>query len=416
MLNDSPALPTSGSIEAEVSNGHGQMPAVDVAIVGGGLAGSLCALLLSRRGYSTCLFDLHEAVPAEFRAEQLVGPQIAQLAALGVLDVMTALSALYPEAYNARRGSMIDRTRVDQYGVPYQHMVSAVRSLLGPSVRFSRGRVAAIETSDDQQRVILADGRAVESRVVVLATGLSSPLAKRLGIGHSTIRTGHSIAIGFDVALPESRHSAHLPLIYYGETFRDRIDYFALFPMHNVLRANLFCYQPRDGDWVKSFAREPDETLRRTLPGLAKILGAFRVTSPVQIRPNDLRVATNVERDGVVLIGDAFQTPCPAAGTGIDRLLSDLDVLCTSHLPVWLSTPGMPATKISTYYGDPRKRAFDAECLRIAEYRRASTTEEGLGWAMHRQQVYVRRRLRAFAARFIGRKSQSAPPVGMSAL
>jgi len=111
------------------------------------------------------------------------------------------------------------------------------------------------------------------------------------------------------------------------------------------------------------------------------------------MRVTDLTVASDYRRDGVVLIGDAFQTSCPAAGTGIGRLLNDIDRLCNQHIPTWLATDGMDATKISQFYDDPIKRSCDAEALRIAEYRRAVKVETGVGWKLHRQRVALQNQL-----------------------
>ena len=46
----------------------------DIAIVGGGLAGSTAAAMLGRAGISTVLIDPHEAYPPDFRVEKISGP------------------------------------------------------------------------------------------------------------------------------------------------------------------------------------------------------------------------------------------------------------------------------------------------------------------------------------------------------
>lgn len=51
------------------------MSCVDVAIVGGGLAGSTAAAMLGRTGISTVLIDVHKAYPVDFRAEKIVNSQ-----------------------------------------------------------------------------------------------------------------------------------------------------------------------------------------------------------------------------------------------------------------------------------------------------------------------------------------------------
>jgi 2-polyprenyl-6-methoxyphenol hydroxylase-like FAD-dependent oxidoreductase len=51
----------------------------DVAIVGGGLAGSLAAAMLGRAGIDAILIDPHTEYPPDFRCEKLDGEQVALL-------------------------------------------------------------------------------------------------------------------------------------------------------------------------------------------------------------------------------------------------------------------------------------------------------------------------------------------------
>jgi len=53
---------------------------VDVAIVGGGFAGSLCAAMLGRAGIDVAMIDPHQVYPPEFRCEKLDGPQMQTVA------------------------------------------------------------------------------------------------------------------------------------------------------------------------------------------------------------------------------------------------------------------------------------------------------------------------------------------------
>ena len=95
-------------------------------------------------------------------------------------------------------------------------------------------------------------------------------------------------------------------------------------------------------------------------------MGDFTVTGFVQIRPVDLYVTKGYRQNGVVLVGDAFSSSCPAAGTGARKVLVDVERLCNVHIPRWLSTRGMGAAKIATFYDDPVKRECDAISLRKA--------------------------------------------------
>jgi hypothetical protein len=84
------------------------------------------------------------------------------------------------------------------------------------------------------------------------------------------------------------------------------------------------------------------------MPGLRPFLGDFEVIDRMENWVMDLYVVEGHVQNGVVLIGDAFQTSCPAAGTGVSRLLTDVERLC-HHVPQWLASPGMAADKIAAF-------------------------------------------------------------------
>jgi 2-polyprenyl-6-methoxyphenol hydroxylase-like FAD-dependent oxidoreductase len=182
-------------------------------------------------------------------------------------------------------------------------------------------------------------------------------------------------------------------LTYYGEQVSDCIDYLSLFPIGDVMRANLFTFRDHRDPWVRDLRREPVTTLIETMPGLQRFLGDFEVVGKVQNWTMDLCVLENYLRDGVVLIGDAFQTSCPAAGTGVSRLLTDVHQLCRVHLPRWLASGGMESRKIAQFYADPVKQRADGRSTRLAHYRRSLTIDDSLRWKVHRGRAYLRRRV-----------------------
>ena len=148
------------------------------------------------------------------------------------------------------------------------------------------------------------------------------------------------------------------------------------------------------------------------MPGLEAITGAFDVPGTVQIRPADLYVTTNVEQPGVVLVGDAFATSCPAAGTGTGKVFTDVERLCNVHIPRWFATDGMGADKIAAFYADPVKRAYDAHSAGKAFALRSLTVDPGLAWAARRALRFAARlaigtvrdlRVRGLRARWLSR-------------
>lgn len=396
MLPHHGSLRTSSSLTCFPSTATTPRPcptSVDVIIVGGGLAGTLAAILLSRSSLKVALIDLHDVYPADFRAEQLVGSQVSMLSRLDLLDSVVGNVTPAEKAVATLAGRTVDAAVAPHYGIRYESMVNRARRHLPSSVELIAARVADLELSQDRQRVILSTGNIVEGRLIVMATGPGQRLLRQIGINRQVVRQAHSLAFGFDFEVASPAAFRALVLVAYGEKTEDRIDYLSLFAIADKLRANMFTYgQFRDG-WTKKLLEHPGDTLRQALPSLEQMTGPIKVAGPVEVRVNDLSVTAGHCREGVVLIGDAFQTSCPAAGTGVSRLLNDIEVLCNIYIPEWFASPGMDAQKIGAFYKDPIKRCCDAEALRVANYRRALTTESSLSWKIHRRRVLWQKRL-----------------------
>lgn len=367
---------------------------VDIIIVGGGLAGTLAATLLGRRGLTIALIDLHDIYPPDFRAEQLVGSQVEALSRLGLLESVVGNAAPVGQAVATLAGRTIDVAVAPHYGIRYESMVNRARRHLPPLVQLIAGRVVDLEITSGRQRATLLSGDVVEGHLVLMATGFGQRLLRQLGIGKQTIRKAHSLTFGFDLGVASPAAFQRSVLVAYGERTEARIDYLTVFAIADKLRANLFTYGQLADPWSKKFIQRPVAALRQALPSVEQITGHIQAAGPVEVRVNDLTTTTGHCRDGVVLIGDAFQTSCPAAGTGISRLLNDIDVLCNVYIPKWFATPGMDVGKIAAFYKDPIKRCYDAEAVRVANYRRAVTTESSLSWKLHRHRVWLQNRVR----------------------
>jgi len=348
--------------------------------------------VLGRLGLQVCLVDRHAEYPPEFRVEKIAGDQVELLQALELIDCIAAVSCPFDQVWNIHRGRLLDRTNSRHYGVLYHDIVRAVRAELPASVPFFVERVTDISNGPLTQRVTLSNQSTIDARLIVIATGMSEALRKKLGTTRRVLFERHSISFGFDIA-PQGGSSFSFPaLTYYGERAADGIDYLSLFPTGSSMRANLFTFRDHRDPWIRELRQAPKETLLATLPGLVPWLSDFTVPGQVQNWMMDLYTVDNARRDGVVLIGDAFQTSCPAAGTGVSRLLRDVERL-RHYVPQWLASPAMPAAKIAQFYDDPLKQASDRRATNLAYYRRSLTTDTGLRWRAHRQQVYVRRRI-----------------------
>lgn len=216
---------------------------MDVVIVGGGLSGTLTAILLGRSGLRVALIDLHHRYPPDFRAEQLVGAQADMLQRLGLLDSLVRGVPQAERAVAARAGRTVGVTIAPHYGIRYDDLVNRARQHLPPSVQFIKAQVVDIELAADRQRVRLSNGDLVAGRLVVLATGFGQRLLRKLSMDRTTIRDAHSLTFGFDLEADDPAMFRSSVLVAFGRQTADGIDYLTIFALGTKLRANLFTYR-----------------------------------------------------------------------------------------------------------------------------------------------------------------------------
>ncbi len=360
------------------------MRSTDVAIIGGGLAGSLTAAMLGHAGIDAVVIDPHPVYPPDFRCEKLDGPQVGILQRTGIADAVLQASTPDRECWVARFGRVIEKRPGDQQGIFYAPLVNTVRGEIPEYVPVIHAKATEVATSDDRQTITLSTGEEISARLIVLANGLSVGLRNSLGLTREVLSPCHSVSIGFNV-IPVGRRAFDFPaLTYYAEHASDQTALITMFPIGSAMRANLFIYRDMKDPWLQQMRAAPKETLLALMPGLRKQMGEFEVEGFVQIRPVDLYVTDGYRQPGIVLVGDAFSTSCPAAGTGARKAMMDALRLCEAYIPNWLATPGMGADKVAAFYEDPEKRACDEFCRDKAFGLRAFSTDPGLSWRTRR--------------------------------
>jgi 2-polyprenyl-6-methoxyphenol hydroxylase-like FAD-dependent oxidoreductase len=361
------------------------MKYTDIAIVGGGLAGSTAAAMLGRAGVSVILIDPQPVYPPDFRVEKLSGDgQIERFRKTGLAEAVLRSATHDGENWIARAGYLLDKRPSQQYGILYDRLINAIRAEIPAGVESIWSKVTSISTSDDRQKLVLSNGEEISARLVVLANGLNVGVRRWLGIERRIVSACHSISLGFNIA-PVGRPAFDFPaLTYFSERTSERIPYLTLFPIGNTMRANLFAYRQLDDPWLQQIKRSPAATLNAAMPRLRRITGAFEVTGDIKVRPADLYVSSGHRQPGVVLVGDAFETTCPVTGTGTDKVFTDVERLCNVHIPAWLASPGMAETKIAAFYDDPVKTECDAWSIEKAYNFRSVSIEDGIYWRVQR--------------------------------
>ena len=372
----------------------------DVAIIGAGLAGTSTAIVLAKAGLRVVLIDAQAVYPSEFRGEKFGLDHLAVLDRLGLGPVVRPLLTPMDESRIYRYGRLVSKARLREYGFSYGPLINGLRAALPAQATFLRGRVAGVTTGPDLQRIALTDGTVAQARLVVLATGLGDAVRRHAGLRRVETSKGHSLSLGFNMARPRSEFPFDT-LTYYGYKPADRMAYLTLFPIDGAMRGNLFVYRQAADPWTRAFRQAPQPILRDLAPDIATICDDFRIDGPVDIRQIDLTVTQDHRRDGIVLVGDAFCTTCPAPGVGFRRVITDVDRLCSVHVPRWFETPGMGADKIASFYRDRVKQGVDGASIASSFYARGMVTGTGLLWDARRvRNAVVRRTLSRIAQPF----------------
>jgi 2-polyprenyl-6-methoxyphenol hydroxylase-like FAD-dependent oxidoreductase len=367
------------------------MKYTDIAIIGGGLAGSTAAAMLGRASISTVLIDPHPTYPPDFRVEKIAGhEQIERFRKTGLADAILAKATHDRTNWIARYGFLLDKSPSLQFGILYDALVNAIRCEIPGEVEQIFAKAVSASTSKDRQQIVLSNDAVISARLVVIANGLNVGLRQVLGIEREITSRCHSISIGFDIA-PVGRRAFDFPaMTYFSERPGDLIPYVSIFPVGERMRANVFTYRDFNDPWLREFRLAPAKTLDASLPRFKALAGEFAVTSEVKIRPADLYVNSGYRRAGMVLVGDAFASTCPVTGTGTDKVFTDVAQLCNVHIPAWLSTDGMGEDKIASFYDDPVKTACDAWSLEKAYSFRSVSVEDGFRWRLKRGARFLR--------------------------
>ena len=358
-----------------------------IVVIGAGMAGSLLSLVLGRAGYPVSLIDVKREPTNDFRNEKLGIDQIERLGRLGVLSCFE--QACWGD--DAAPGTGLP---LKDCGARYDRWLARVRAAMPDAVTFVEGKVDHIETSTGRQTVTLSSGETITARLAALATGRGERLRSALGVTRTIVSDKHSICLGFSVAKRADPGREAAAQICYGR-LGDRIAYVTIFPMLEEVRVNIFSYREADDPWIRELRDDPVAVLTRTLPETRAALAGREVVRKLEVRGTDLYAVSGHVRPGVVLLGDAFQTSCPSSGTGVTRILNDVERLTQVHIPAWFASPGIDAGKIGRFYADSVKQAVDNDAMRRSLRARRATLGTTPHWRARRVAAAIKRSFEA---------------------
>lgn len=366
----------------------------DIIVAGAGAAGATAAAVLGRQGWRVLLLDERATCPPVFKAEKVLRLELELLREWGLYEPLLPRSGRIGELLDASDGRVVRRTPVEQIGLSYSELVNTLRANLPASIETRLGRVQSIDSDGGTTHLHLADGEELTARLVVVACGLCEPLLASLGLQRRVIQKEQCVVVGFNIVPASSSAFSFDTVTYYPTDPASRIDYLTLFRFRDVMRANIFTFLSADGPWIREFVQQPGSMLERAFPGLARVTGEYRVNGKVETGRVDLYRMENFGAmpDGVVVIGDAFQTACPSTGLGLRKAFTDVAVLA-QYVPQWMSTPGMGAEKIRNFYDHPRKLQMDAYALKNSFHHRHLACDTSLPWRLRRALVHLKWRI-----------------------
>jgi 2-polyprenyl-6-methoxyphenol hydroxylase-like FAD-dependent oxidoreductase len=298
---------------------------VDVAIAGGGIAGSTLAILLGRRGFSVELFERGEFPKEKVCGEGLMPGGVAVLQRLGLAEAVggapfhgvryhfgdVVAEGRFPRIADrpamgcGQRRRHLDQTLFQAAAATPGVEVHSGAPVSAPLLEY--GRVAGL----------VVDGQPQRASLVVAADGSRSPIRRALGLdiparrkrfgmrAHFRLAPGHEQPPWVDVFVGSGHELYVTPL-----------------PNREFLVAALANAQPR--------GESPESVFRRwshAQPALASRLeAAEQVSELLGASPLERRARAGVA-PGLVLLGDAAGSTDPITGGGMAQALMTAELL-----------------------------------------------------------------------------------------
>jgi 2-octaprenyl-3-methyl-6-methoxy-1,4-benzoquinol hydroxylase/2-octaprenylphenol hydroxylase len=306
-------------------------PALDVAIVGGGMVGAAAALSLARAGFATALLEAREPAPwrvddeVDLRVVGLAPSSIALLEELGVWpSIRDARSGPYSHmhVWDAENGAAIDFDAADEDRQLLGYIVenNLVQWTLWQALeaggvrRLCPARVGGIEQREDRVQLELADGEPICARLIVAADGAGSPLRDMVGIATRGRDYGQRAIVAHVRTERAHQGTAWQRFLPTGPL--------ALLPLADG-RSSLVWSLPEDR--ARQVLAMDDAAFLSEL-GVASDfrLGPILATTPRAAFPLKLQLAERYQSERFVLLGDAAHAVHPLAGQGVNLGLRDV--------------------------------------------------------------------------------------------
>jgi 2-polyprenylphenol 6-hydroxylase len=387
-------------------------PALDIAVVGGGMVGAAAALAFSRAGFSTALLEAR--APAPWQAENDVDLRVVGLApsSIGLLDdlgvwtsIRQARACPYASmhVWDAESGAAIDFDAADEGRDLLGYIVenNLVQWMLWQALeaagvqRLCPATVKDFEVRSDRIVLDLADQESLSVRLLVAADGAGSPLRQHAGIATHGRDYGQRAIVAHVVTERPHESTAWQRFLPTGPL--------ALLPLADGRSSVVWSLPEAEARRIQSL----DDAAFLTELELASDfrLGRITATTPRAAFPLKLQLADAYQADRLVLLGDAAHAVHPLAGQGVNLGLRDVAELRDTLIAARDEGRDIAAAHVLRRYARRRRSAdtldaygFDALARIYAWQSVPLVAARGLGVRLLDRLTPLKQRIAAHAA------------------
>ena len=302
----------------------------EVAVVGGGLAGSVAALALARSGRklafiapaleksderTTALMDQSIRFLERLGVWENIAPSAAPLSVMQIIDATKRLLRAPTAQFRALDVGLY----AFGYNIPNNALTLTLDAAVAaePNITKIEQSVETLDYSAERVAITLAGGSTISTDFVVGADGRKSTTRDAAGIGTRTWSYPQSaLVLNFSHTLPHSNVSTE---------FHTETGPFTQVPLPGLRSSLVWVVKPEEAQ--RLIELPSDQLSRRVEDRMQSILGKVAVEGTPQIWPLSSLMADRFGKGRLALIGEAAHAFPPIGAQGLNLSLRDVIAL-----------------------------------------------------------------------------------------
>ncbi|TCV64447.1 2-octaprenyl-3-methyl-6-methoxy-1,4-benzoquinol hydroxylase [Neorhizobium sp. R1-B] len=302
----------------------------EIAVVGGGLAGSVAALALARSGRklafiapaleksderTTALMDQSIRFLERLGVWENIAPSAAPLSVMQILDATKRLLRAPTAQFRALDVGLY----AFGYNIPNNALTLTLDAAVAaePNITKIEQSVETLDYSAERVAITLAGGSTITTDFVVGADGRKSKTRDAAGIGTRTWSYPQSaLVLNFSHTLPHSNVSTE---------FHTETGPFTQVPLPGLRSSLVWVVKPEEAQ--RLIELPSDQLSRRVEDRMQSILGKVAVEGTPQIWPLSSLMADRFGKGRLALIGEAAHAFPPIGAQGLNLSLRDVIAL-----------------------------------------------------------------------------------------